>query len=92
MRGLSWLGLTDRLEQVLDAEPDLFRHALPGNEAPTLLFCLPDEEDAAIEVARILLTRGAEVTVRNPQGRTAADVARARGLDEAADLMEAGDA
>jgi ankyrin repeat protein len=89
VRGLSWLGLTGRLAQVLEAEPDLIRHALPGDEAPTLLFCLPDDEEAAVEVARLLLAQGADPAMRNPAGKTAVDVASARGLDDAADLMEA---
>jgi len=92
VRGLSWLGLIDRLAAALDEDPARIHHALPGDENPTLLFCLPDAEDAAAEVARILLARGADPAVRNAAGKTAAEVARLRGLDEAADLMEAGHA
>lgn len=89
VRGLSWLGLTDRLGEVLDAEPERIRHTLPGDVNPGLLFCLPDDEAAAVDVARLLLAHGADATLRNPQGKTAAEVALARGLDDAADLMEA---
>ncbi len=57
-------------------------------EAPSPLFCLPDEEERAIEVARILLAHGADPKLRNGSGETAIDAARRRGLEEAADLME----
>ncbi len=92
VRGLAWLGLTGRLTEVLDTQPDQIRHALAGNDNPTLLFCLPDDEDQAVEVARLLLARGADPAARNPAGKTAAEVARLRGLDDAAELMEAGHA
>lgn len=87
VRGLCWLGLTDRLAAVLDSEPALISHSLPGDENPTLLFRLPDEEAAAADVARILLAHGADPSVRNSAGKTAAEVALLRGLDEAADLI-----
>ena len=64
-------------------------HSLPGDDAPTLLFCLPDDEDQAASVARLLMTRGAVATTRNRHGKTAAQAARLRGLDEAADTIEA---
>ncbi len=89
VRGLCWLGLTDRLEAVLASEPERIAFAIPGDESPTHLFCLPDEDEPAAEVVRVLLAYGADPAMRNPAGKTAADVARLRGLDEAADLMEA---
>ena len=90
VRGLSWLGLTERLTGVLTEAPERISHTIEGDDNPTLLFCLPDDEAAAADVVRLLLTRGADIAVRNPAGKTAAEVARLRGLDEAADLMEAG--
>ncbi len=90
VRGLSWLGMADRLDAVLSAEPERVAFALPGDDSPTHLFCLPDDEDMAAEVARVLLAHGADASVRNPAGKTAADVARLRGLDEAADLIGTG--
>lgn len=92
VRGLCWLGLTQRLAQVLDAQPDLVHFSLPGDDNPTLLFCLPDAEDAAAETAQLLMDRGADPKARNTKGRTAAEVARSRGLDDAAEVMEAGHA
>jgi len=88
VRGLCWLGLTDRLEAILAQEPDRIHHALPKDDNPTLLFCLPDDGLAA-DVVRVLLAHGINTATRNPKGKTAAEVARLRGLDDAADAMEA---
>ncbi len=41
-----------------------------------------------MKATRLLIVHGADPTVRNAKGRTPADAARARGLDEAAELME----
>jgi len=93
VRALAWLGRLGRLEAVLRAEPELANHILPDANAPTPLFCLPGEEGAAADVVRVLLAHGADPTLRHDQGRNAIEAARANGLDEAADLMEAkGDA
>lgn len=89
VRALASLGRLARLEEVLRAEPGLANQVLPEVEAPTPLFCLPDEEGAAADVARLLLGYGADPIVRDKQGRTAIEAARANGLDEAADLMAA---
>lgn len=92
VRGLCWLGLTGRLSSVLADEPGRIGDTMPGDENPTHLFCLPDDEEPAADVVRILLAYGADPAVRDPAGKTAAEMARLRGLDEAADLMEAGHA
>ena len=90
VRALSRLSAFERLGAVLDADPSLANHHLAEDDAPTPLFCLPDDEDAAVAVARILVAHGADPNVRDPHGRTPADAARVRGLDEAAELIEAG--
>jgi ankyrin repeat protein len=82
------LGLTERLAAVLSADPDLANRARVNKDTPTPLFFLPDDEDKAVEVARILLRHGADPRTRNKSGQTAIDAARRRDLDEAADLME----
>jgi len=89
VRALVWLGRLARLEEVLRGEPALANQVLPEVEAPTPLFCLPGEEAVAADVARLLLAHGADPMMRDKQGRTAIEAARANGLDEAADLMEA---
>ncbi len=88
VRALANLPAFDRLTAVLDAEPALALHRLEQDETPTPLYCLPDDEDAAAEVTRILIAHGADPTVRDAKGRSPVDIARARGLDDAAELME----
>jgi ankyrin repeat protein len=77
----------ERLEAALTQQPWRANERLPGDR-PTPLYCLPDDEEAAAEVARILLTHGADPAARNDKGQTPADWARLRGLDDAGDLME----
>lgn len=89
VRTLAYMGRLERLEAVLRAEPERANQALRDDEAPTPLFVLPDDPDVATAVARILLAHGADARRKNGKGRTAIDAARARDLDEAADLMEA---
>ena len=77
-------GKIDRLREVLAAEPRL---ATSRYEGGTPLFMLPDDERTAAEIVRLFLAHGADRTVCRRDGTTAADIARARGLDEAADLL-----
>lgn len=86
IRALASQARLDRLAAVLDSEPELVSQVLPG-DGPTVLFCLPDDEDDAVAVARLLLARGADPKRRNDQGDTAADAARKRGLDDAAEVL-----
>ena len=48
---------------------------------------LPDDEARAIEVAELLVRYGADPTIRNKEGLTAADCAEKRGLYEVAELL-----
>lgn len=89
VRALARSGRLGRLESVLRESPALANELLTGHRQPTPLFCLPDDEELAAVVTQLLLTHGANVAVRNAQGQSAAQAARARGLDEAADLMSA---
>ncbi len=85
-RGLCNVGATDRLRELLTEEPDrVDRQDRPGE---TALFCLPDEEEKAVEVAELLLSFGADASFINGAGQTPAQAARRRGLDEAAELIE----
>ncbi|USQ97304.1 ankyrin repeat domain-containing protein [Caulobacter sp. RL271] len=86
VRALASQARLDRLAAVLDAEPQRISEVLPG-DAPTVLFCLPDDEDDAVAVARLLLARGADPRARNGKDDTPADAARKRGLDEAAAVL-----
>ena len=85
-RGLCYAGAVRRLRELLIEEPDrASREDRPGEPA---LFCLPGDEGKAVEVAELLLLFGADPTFRNPLGQTPAEVARRRGLDDAAALLE----
>jgi uncharacterized protein len=85
-RGLCFAGATARLRELLAEEPDRAnredRRGEPG------LFCLPDDEGKAVEIAELLLSFGADPTFRNPMDQTPAQAARRRGLDDAAALLE----
>jgi ankyrin repeat protein len=48
------------------------------------LWCLPDDEALALDVIEILLAHGADPTVKDDQGSTAADSARALGMQKVA--------
>ena len=80
----------ERLEAVLRTEPELANRTLSMDESPTPLFGLPDDEAAAVEVARLLIAYGGDPAVHNKAGQTAIDAARARGLEEAAELTAGG--
>jgi ankyrin repeat protein len=90
VRTLGYRGEVGRLEAVLRAEPERARQISNDENGPTPLFVLPDDPEAAVAVVRILLAHGADPTVTNAKGQTAADVARDIDLDDAADLMERG--
>lgn len=85
-RGLCYSGAVDRLRELLVQEPDrVKREDRPGE---TALFCLPENDEKAVEVAELLLSFGADPSFRNPVGQTPAEVARRRGLDDAAAVIE----
>jgi hypothetical protein len=81
---LSLTGNVERLREVLSAEPRLAR--LVGSETTPLMW-LPGDEARAREVVELFLAHGADPSARNRDGQTAADLARKRGLDEAAELL-----
>jgi ankyrin repeat protein len=65
---------------------------LAGSRDPhgaTALFLLPDDEDRALQAVELLLAFGADQHATNDAGATAAQAARKRGLDDAADMIEA---
>ena len=92
VRALASSARTERLKAVLHDEPTLVNHRLDGHQRPTPLFCLPDDKSQASEVVRILLEHDPDTSVRNPDGKTAQQVARFRGLEEAANLIAAREA
>ncbi len=87
IRPFVWKGCKARLLEALAEDPSQARLVLPGEAGPTALFCLPEDEALAVEMAEILLSHGADPRVRNVSGQTAAEHATLQGLDEAAELI-----
>ena len=83
---LTYLGMTDRLRELFAAEPAL-ANAVSPRSGITPLFCLPNDEDAAVEMALLLLGNGADPAIKARDGVTPEQAARRRGLFDAADLM-----
>jgi hypothetical protein len=84
---LAFNGKLERLRAVLSDEPDRARELSADGVTP--LWWLPNDEAQAVGVAELLLAHGTDPRVRSKGGTTAADAARRRGLDDAADLISA---
>ena len=85
-RGLCFAGAVDRLRELLSEEPD--RANREDRAGEPALFCLPGDDEKAVEVAELLLSFRADPTFKNPLGQMPAQAARRRGLDEAAAVLE----
>src|SRR5439155_15342648 len=82
---LVFLGKVERLRELIPAEPRLAKL----NWGSTPLFWLPEDEAKAGDIIDLFLAHGAEAGFRRTQdGLTAADVARRRGLNQAAKQLE----
>jgi ankyrin repeat protein len=77
----------ERLEALFAENPALSNTRARSGEPP--LFCLPDDDTSACDIVDFLLAAGADPKVRNAEGQTPAQVARKRGLLDAAALLEA---
>jgi ankyrin repeat protein len=77
-------GRVERLRELLSEEPDLAKIA--GKNAMPLMW-LPDDEGRAIEIVDLLLAHGADPTIKDKEGMTAADYAEKRGMYDAAALL-----
>ena len=83
---LVFIGNVARLRELLGAEPELAKM----NWGSTPLFWLPEDERKAVEIVDLFVSLGADAGFRRKDDdRTAADVARRRGLLEAARRLEA---
>ena len=83
---LAFRGYLERLREVLAVEPDRAREK--NGEGLTPLWWMPDDEPLAVEIARLLLANGADPAVRSRSGRTAADWAAKRGMNDLARVLE----
>ncbi len=82
-------GKVHRLRELLAINPELAKTNAGGH---TLLMWLPDDDARAMEIAKILLSLGVDVSTRNKEGQTAADRAERRGMLEIAELLRSGGA
>jgi len=85
--GLVTMGKVDRVRTLLDAYPSLQAFAPTAETA--LLYLPGTDEDAALELAELLLSKGADARAKNSPGRTAADEAERNGMDAVAELLRA---
>jgi ankyrin repeat protein len=86
IRGLCFAGCIERLRELITENPALASEAIHEMEPP--VFCLPDDDDRAAELVELLLSFGANASVRNAKGETPAEAARKRGLEDAAQLLD----
>ncbi len=87
VHNLTTLAMKERLRELFAAEPALVDEP-HARSRRTPLFLLPDDEDDALDMAAFLLDHGANPTIVDADGISPIDAARARGLLDAADLME----
>jgi len=86
IRGLCFAGCIDRLRDLFTVDPALASAPIHAHEPP--IFCLPDDDERAAELVELLLSFGADIAVKNAEGQTPLEVARKRGLEDAAALLE----
>ena len=82
---LAFLGKVERLRELLAERPALGK--ISGNGQTPLMWLPPEDEGRAIEVARLFLEYGADPTLKNPEGMTAADRAERQGMTELARML-----
>ena len=80
-------GKVDRVRELLSEKPE--RARVTGDGETLLMWLPPHDEAAALEIARLLLDNGADPTVRDPRGLTAADRAERNAMFEVAALLRA---
>jgi ankyrin repeat protein len=82
---LTAIGDLERLREIIPSEPRLAR----VSRQTTPLFWLPEDENKALEIARVFLEHGADPSFRSKKdGSTAADIARQRGMHRVANLLD----
>ncbi|HEV7324513.1 MAG TPA: hypothetical protein VGN91_05560 [Bosea sp. (in: a-proteobacteria)] len=77
----------ERLETLFAETPALANAPARSGKPP--LFCLPDDDTSACDLVEFLLAAGSDPAARDAEGLAAAEVARKRGLLDAAALLEA---
>ena len=78
-------GHVQLLEELCAADPGAANRLDDRGDAP--LHRLPDDPERGAAIVELLLRHGADPALLNRDGKTAAQVAEARGLDDLADLL-----
>jgi ankyrin repeat protein len=84
---LAFVGKVERLRALLAEHPELGR--LGGGGQTPLMWLPAEDEEVAIEIAKLFLAHGADPTIRNPEGMTAADRAARLGMSRLAEQLRA---
>lgn len=82
---VGYAGKVDRLRELLDEKSE--RARATGDGETLLMWLPPGDESIAMQVAQLLLDHGADPTVRDPQGLTAADRAERNAMFKVAALL-----
>jgi ankyrin repeat protein len=82
---VAYAGKVDRLRELLAEKPE--RARATGDGETLLMWLPPADESTALEVAKLLLDHGADPTVRDRHGMTAADRAERNAMFEVATLL-----
>jgi len=82
---LVYAGQVERLRELFREDPKLARITSDGHTP--LMWLPPDDEDRALDVATLLLEYGADPTVVNEAGQTAADRAAMLGMSHLAEFL-----
>jgi len=84
---LTFSGNVDRLRQLFRESPELARTT--SNDHAPLMWLPPGDENRAIELAELYVSYGADTTLEDEDGRTAADRAERQGMFRAAAVLRA---
>lgn len=84
---LTFSGNVDRLRQLFRDKPELARTV--SNDHTPLMWLPPGNEDRAIEIAELYVSYGADTSIEDEDGRTAADRAERQGMFRAAAVLRA---
>ena len=82
---VSYAGKVDRVRELLAEKPE--RARATGDGETLLMWLPPADESAAMAIAKLLLDNGADPTVRDPNGMTAADRAERNAMFDVAALL-----
>ena len=82
---VAYAGKVERLRELLAEKPE--RARATGDGETLLMWLPPGDESTAMAVAELLLAHGADPTIRDPKGMTAADRAERNAMFEVAAML-----